>query len=97
LEENGVPTSAGDGEEGGGSGGHPREQREGGRRERKKRERRKKGRAPVQVGASHANRTAATKSRCMLWHDWWTCGARRLGRKLPPSRQRDSVASDDPA
>jgi hypothetical protein len=46
--------------------------------EREKGERRKKGRAPVQVFASYANRTGMTESRRLLQCNWWTRSARWL-------------------
>jgi hypothetical protein len=64
--------------------------------EREIRERRKKGCTPVQVGASHANRTDAIESRCLLWHDWWTCDILQQGRQSRHSRRCNCVTSDNP-
>jgi hypothetical protein len=62
---------------------------------RERRERSKKGCTPIQVRASRVNRIGVIESRHLLWRDWWTRGARRLGRQLRHSRRRDSVAPDD--
>jgi hypothetical protein len=62
-------------------------------RERIEQEERKRGEREeqevarrFQVRASYANRSDVTESRCLLWQDSWTRGARRLGRQSRHSR-----------
>jgi hypothetical protein len=82
LEENGAWRMAdGGGEIRGGSGSpvhvRGREKREREKRERE-REREKERLTQLKLPTSHANWSGV--SRRLLWRDWWTRGARLLGR-----------------
>jgi hypothetical protein len=64
--------------------------------EEEKREREREWRkkpAPVEVRTSDTNWSGVTKSRHLLWHDWWIRGTRQLGRQSRHSRRCDSVKS----